>query len=621
MQFPQTIRDLSRRPLAWTLACCFIALVGDSAMTKELDADPAKPSTLSQETDKQPNIVFIMTDDQGYWDTGVSGNPYVATPAMDRIANEGIQLRRYYTAPVCAPTRAGIMTGRHYLRTGLYNTRFGGDTLGSEEITIAELLQDANYRTGLFGKWHLGKYPNFQPQNRGFDEFLGHYHGHIERYEFPDQVFHNGRQVRTRGYVSELFTDAANDFIETAHRDQKPFFCALMFNAPHSPWVLDTSHYGQPEGDKLLTKYLDKGIPIREARIYSLIERVDQNIKRLLDHLDQLQITQNTIVIFTSDNGGVSKYWKGGMKGNKASTYEGGVRAPCYIRWPKKIVPGSLSDSLTAHIDWLPTFCEIAQATPPGDREIDGKSLIHLITQEPRSKHHQYVYHTWDRYSPNADRRWGISDQKWKLMCVVGNNALADESDWKLYDLEKDPGETENLRNQHPEIVKRLRNEFTTWFRKVTQGIEYKPISIPVSGDTGSLTELSPSWSKWKGEHIQYTFDGYDWDTIDSWKSPGESVTWRLNVEKSGRYQIKISYGCSPQNAGSLMKLNIAKQTLLYKVQATATAEQFDTFEAGSVFLKAGQQELTTVIEDSKHQEVMRLNRILLTPLSPATDN
>jgi len=591
----------------------FLAMLSNAAVGQTIDStNLAATQKNAGNAGTRPNIVFIMTDDQGYWDTGVSGNPHVDTPAMDRIAEEGIQLRRYYAAPVCAPTRAGIMTGRHYLRTGLYNTRFGGDTMRASEITVAELLKQTGYRTGLFGKWHLGKYPGYQPQDRGFDQFLGHYHGHIERYEFPDQLFHNGRPVRARGYVSELFTDAAKDFISVSHRDQQPFFCALMFNAPHSPWVLDTSHYGQPEGDKLLTKYLDKGIPIREARIYSLIERVDQNIADLLKHLDQLGIQNETLVVFTSDNGGVSKYWKGGMNGNKASTYEGGVRAPCYIRWPNRIAAGSTSDALTCHIDWLPTFCEIANAKIPDDRTIDGKSLLHLVTEAPQTSHHQYVYHTWDRYSPNPDRRWGVSDGRWKLLCVVGNETVASEKNWRLFNLETDPGETDNLISKHPEIATRLRVAFTDWFADVTEGIEYRPIRIPISSTAESLTELSPSWATWEGEHIQYTFDGYDWDTIDSWKRPGESATWRLDVEKSGEYEVQLVYGCSPLNAGGVLRLEVGGQSIVHQVQATSTAEQFNTFVVDNVVIPSGEQDLKVLVESTNGSELMRLNRVIL---------
>jgi arylsulfatase A len=219
---------------------------------------------------EQPNVLLVVTDDQGYWDTGWSGNEQIDTPTMDKLAEEGAAFTRFYVEPVCAPTRAGLMTGRHYLRTGIYNTRFGSDTLGKDEITLAELLKQAGYRTGLFGKWHLGKYAGYRPHDRGFDEFLGHYHGHIERYEYADQLVHNGRPVHTRGYVTDLFTDAAIEFIETSGR--RPFFCYLAYNAPHSPFVLDTSHDQQPTGDALIEKYLQRGLPLREARIYGMVE-------------------------------------------------------------------------------------------------------------------------------------------------------------------------------------------------------------------------------------------------------------------------------------------------------------------------------------------------------------
>ena len=364
----------------------------------------------------RPNILFIMSDDQGYWDTGATGNPHIDTPSMDAIAAEGMTLDRYYAAPVCAPTRAGIMTGRYYLRTGLYNTRFGGDTLALDEVTVAQLLSQAGYRTGLFGKWHLGKYPGYQPQDRGFDQFFGHYHGHIERYEFPDQVYHNGRPVEARGYVSDLFTDASIDFMEQSAQQGKPFFCALMYNAPHSPWLLDTSHAAQPEGDKLLAKYLDRELPLREARIYALIERVDQNIGRLLAKLEAFGVAEDTVVIFSSDN-------------------------------------------------------------------------------------------------------------------------------------------------------------------------------------------------------VRYTFDGYDWDTIDGWKDPGERATWRLDVRTGGTYKLRLSYGCRPLDAGGVLRLQIGDEFIDHQIHATTTAEQFETFDAGLMNLSKGKAELVARVVTAPGIELMRLNKITLEPI------
>ena len=566
----------------------------------------------------QPNILLIMTDDQGYWDTGVTGNPHINTPNMDRIAKEGVQFTRFYTAPVCAPTRAGVMTGRYYPRTGLYNTRFGGDTLGKDEITVAQLLKKAGYRTGLFGKWHLGKYHGYQPQQRGFDEFLGHYHGHIERYDFPDQLSHNGVLVKARGYVSELFTDAAMDFIEATKKKTKaPFFCALTFNAPHSPWVLDTSHSGQPEGDKLLGIYLAKDMPMREARIYSLIERVDQNIGRMLAHLKTLGIERETLVIFMSDNGGVSKFWKGGMRGNKGSVYEGGVRSPFFARWPGTITAGGVVNGQASHVDLLPTFCELAGAPLPKDRKIDGKSLVKLLKQGRGDRHHEYVYHTWDRYFPNPDKRWSVSDQRWKLVGMFTKTA-PDPKKWRLYDLKNDPGENKNLAAKHPETVSRLRKAFMDWFVDVTDGKTYRPVAIPVGHERENPVELQPSWATWKGDYINYTFDGYDWDTIDGWKKAGEHATWQLNVAQAGCYIITLSYGCRPLDAGGALRISIGTASLEHKVKATTTAEQFGRFRAGELVLDKGKATLKVEVISAPGRELMRLNGIHLKHLGPS---
>ncbi|MEM9588000.1 MAG: sulfatase-like hydrolase/transferase [Planctomycetota bacterium] len=572
----------------------------------------------------RPNIVFVMTDDQGYWDTGATGNPHIDTPNMDRVAAEGVQLNRYYAAPVCSPTRAGLMTGRYYLRTGLYNTRFGGDSLGLDEITLPTLLQEAGYRTGMFGKWHLGKYPDYQPQNRGFDEFFGHYHGHIERYEFPDQVYHNGVPVEARGYVTDLFTDAAIDFVEhIVRRTKQPFFCALTYNAPHSPFLLDTSHFGQSEGDELIAKYLDRGLPIREARIYGLIERVDSNLGRLLKKLSDLGIADDTLLVFTSDNGGVSRFFNAGMNGRKASVYEGGVRAPCFVRWPKRIPRGKVIEAQTSHVDWLPTFCELAGIQVPDGRPIDGLSLVKLLTDGEGDEHHRFVYHTWDRYTPNAERRWSISEQRWKLLCQLAAEDPPSRSRWRLFDLHSDPGEKANLARQHPEIVDRLRQEFVTWFDEVTEGQDYRPIRIPVGGD-GVATELSPSWATWNGNHVSYQFDGYDWDTIEGWKSPGESAQWRLDVKTPGQYEVTLRYGCRPQESGGVVRIVAesdpndergAKRSfrhLDHTVVATATADQFQEFSVGTIDLTSGPCQLKAEVVRSNGGELMRLNSIRL---------
>ena len=558
----------------------------------------------------RPNILMVMTDDQGYWDTGVAGNEKIDTPVIDRLADEGVSLTRFYAAPVCAPTRAGLMTGRFYLRTGLYNTRFGGDTLGIGEITVAQLLKKAGYRTGIFGKWHLGKYAGYQPQQRGFDEFLGHYHGHIEEYDYPGQLVHNGQPVEARGYVTDLFTDAAIEFIDADR--SKPFFCYLAYNAPHSPWVVGTSHDGQPRGDELLAKYLARDLPLREARIYAMVDRIDQNLGRLLDTIDQPELRDNTIVIFTSDNGGVSKAFKAGLKGNKATVYEGGVRVPFFARWPGHFPAGAKVDAMASHVDLAPTFCQAAGVPMPSDRKIDGRTILPLLTVGAGPSPHEYLYHTWDRYTPNPHNRWAVCDDRYKLLLHHKGDDPPEEPAGALYDLATDPGETKNIADEHPAIVARLRAEFLRWFEDVTEGQSYTPVPIPVGHAEENPVEIQASWATLDGDSIQYTFRGYDWDTIDAWSDVGEAATWQLDVARSGSYEVIASYGCSGRDVGGVLKISVGDSFVELTPRATPTADVFTTEPVGTITLEKGLCTLKAEVVRSPGRELMRLNRIWL---------
>ncbi len=565
-------------------------------------------STFARAADK-PNILFLLTDDQGWWDLGMRGNKDIDTPVLDQFSQQGVDFTRFYAAPVCAPTRAGLMTGRYCFRTGLYNTRFGGDTLGVNEVTVAEMLQRAGYRTGCFGKWHLGKYAPYQPHHRGFDEFLGHYQGHIDEYDYPDQLVHNGKPVEARRYVTDLFTDAAIEFIQTTH--DQPWFCYLPWNAPHSPWVVGTSHDGQARGDLLINKYLERGLPLREARIYAMIDIIDQNVGRLLAKLDELKLADNTVVLFMTDNGGVSKHFKAGLKGNKASIFEGGVRVPLFVRWPGHFPAGGRVQAQCSHVDLFPTFCELAGVALPDDRTIDGKSLLPLLEAGSGQRHHAYVYHAWDRYFPNPDNRWAISDQRWKLACQVPAGAEPSESLWQLYDLQQDPGEKTNLSDKHPEIVSRLRGEFLRWFAEVTDGVTYHPVPIPIGHADEPIVEIQPSWAQWHGDNIEYVFRGYDWDTIEGWKEPGEQATWQLDVRRGGRYELILSYGRSASSEGTL-QISVGGESIDCSPPPTPTADVFERVRVGTLKLGSGPATLKAEVVNTNGNELMRLNRIFL---------
>ena len=563
----------------------------------------------------QPNLLVVMTDDQGDWDLGSTGNPHIETPNMDALAQSGVRFSRYYAAPVCSPTRAGMMTGRYAFRTGIYNTRFGGDSLALGEITVAQLLKGAGYRTGLFGKWHLGRYHGYQPQQRGFDEFLGHYQGHIERYEYADQFVHNGRPVESRGYVTELVTDAAIDFIDESKRraPAAPFFCYLAYSAPHSPFQMDTSHAHQPKGDAMIEKYLKKGLPLMQARIYAMIERVDQNLGRLLAHLETSGLAKNTAVFFMSDNGGVSKHWTGDLRGFKSQVYEGGVRSPLFVRWPEKFPAGGVVRGQASHVDLLPTLCELAGAKVPGDREIDGRSLVPLLRAGKGDRHHEYVYHSWNRMLPTPDANWGISDQRFKLVGPGGSaRTKGGETNWGLFDLEDDPGEKKNLATEQPARVKALRGEFLRWYGEVTRGMNYAPVPIPVGHVDENPVELQPSWAKTSGENTKYVFEAYDWDTIEGWFKPGEAAEWKIVVAQGGRYELALDYGCAGANVGGRLKIGIGAASVEFTPARTGTPNVFKRAVAGILTLPPGPATLRAEVVAAPAGEVLRLNRVWL---------
>jgi len=562
----------------------------------------------------RPNIIIFLADDLGWSDVGWHGGD-IATPNLDRLAAAGAKLEQFYVLPVCSPTRAGLMTGRYAFRTGLYNTRFGGDSLALGEVTVAELLRKAGYRTGLFGKWHLGRYHGYQPHQRGFDEFLGHYQGHIERYEYADQFVHNGRPVTTRGYVTELVTDAALEFIDDTRRRSPgtPFFGYVAYSAPHSPYQLDTSHAHQPQGDALITKYLRRGLELQQARLYAMIERIDTNVGRLLAHLDRTGLARDTVVVFQSDNGGVSRHWTGHFRGFKAQVYEGGVRSPLFVRWPGRFPGGAVVRAQASHVDLMPTFCELAGAPLPADRPIDGRSLVPLLRAGRGDQHQPFVYHTWNRLAPSPDANWAISDQRYKLVGPSGAAAKRKADGWQLFDLEEDPGERSDLAASQPERVRALRAEFLRWYGDVTRGVTFAPVPIPVGHPEENPVELQPSWAKLGGEGVNYVFEAYDWDTVEGWSRPGQSAEWRLHVTRAGRYELEVDYGCAPAAAGGRLRVAAGGAGVELTTRATGTGNVFARARAGVLDLPAGPVTLRAEVAAAPPVgELMRLNRLRL---------
>ncbi len=566
-------------------------------------------TTVAQE---RPNIVLIVTDDQGWWDLGGHGNEAIETPNLDRLAADGVELTRFYVQPVCAPTRAGLMTGRHYLRTGVYNTRFGGDTLDPGERTLPEALREAGYRTGMFGKWHLGEHRRFHPDQRGFDEAIYFSAGHTERYWEPDALLRNGTPVHVRGHITDVLTDAGATFVRS--RGDAPFFLYMAYNVPHTPLIVS---------DALHEKYLGKGVASSDARVYGLVEQCDAAVGRLLEVIDSEGIRDRTAVFFISDNGGVSRHYRAGLRGGKGSVYEGGVLSPFFARWPGTFQAGRKMAARASHLDLYPTLLEMAGGGDSGGRVLDGRSLLPLLTGETEESPHRRLFHIWDRHAPSVASRWAVSGPRYKL---VGD---------ELYDLESDPGERTDLAGRLPEVAGALRREFLAWLTDVTAGRTFEPVPIPVGDGLEDPVDLLPSWGRHKGRHASvvmprhrspvppaplgdrpveestvYTFGGYYWDTIEGWSEAGESVTWKIDVAHAGVYEVSLVYGCDYQDAGGEFAVTASGGELRGTVRATPGRTFFEPHRLGVLRLAAGVSELRVRVVTSEGRDLMALNRV-----------
>jgi arylsulfatase A len=561
------------RPLLCILTLC--ALLVASAPTRAAD--------------RPPNILFILTDDQGWPELGVHGNKDLDTPNLDRLAAEGVRLTRFYASPVCSPTRAALMTGRYPQRTGAIDTYLGRDTLAADEVTLAEVLKKAGYRTGQFGKWHLGRYARYHPQSRGFDEYFGFWqYGFINRYFDSDELFEGRTPVTTAGYVTDILTDRAIRFLQ--ENRGRPFFCYLPYNAPHSP---------NQAPDALVAKYLQRGVKLNDAQIYGMIDAVDQNVGRLLGVVDRLGLRENTLVVFMTDNGFVSSHFTAGLRGKKGSVFEGGVRVPLFARWPGKIPAGKVVDTPAQHIDLFPTFCEVAGAPIPAGPKLDGVSILPLLRNAGGPAPHRYLFHQWTRTRPSADENWAVHEGSLKL------------ANGMLFDLASDPGEKTNLAARMPEKTAELRRAFLDWFADVTRGQAYERVPIEIGRADENPVEIDISWADPKGG-VKPRYRHYNRDYTEDWSHPGDALAWKVDVVRDGRYEVVLEYGCRGEDAGGRYRISLGSSSLEAATEAGGGPNTYVTHRAGVIRLKRGPGTLEMTALRVPGQSLMELHRVWL---------
>jgi arylsulfatase A-like enzyme len=465
---------------------------------------------------ERPNVVLVMTDDQGYGDLGCHGNPVIRTPNLDRLYTRSFRLTDFHVSPTCSPTRAALMTGRYNNRTGVWHTIMGRSLLRKDEVTIADVFSEAGYRTGIFGKWHLGDNYPFRPQDRGFGEVLIHGGGGVGQGPdywgndyFDDTYFHNGRPQKFEGYCTDIWFDQAMKFIES-HKS-RPFFCYIPTNAPHGPYNV-ADEYSKP--------YRDKGVDKRQAGFYGMITNIDENMGRLMRHLRRLDLERNTILIFMTDNG-TSGGHSGGMRGRKGSQYEGGHRVPCFIRWPDGGFTGGVDiDRLTAHIDILPTLIELCGLKKPGEVKFDGDSIVRLLTRQDGG---------WPRRILITDSQRIDHPQKWRKSAVMTDRwRLIDGKE--LYDIKSDPAQKNDIAGGNPQTVQKLREAYESWWRDVSGRFD-ECCRIILGSDKQNPTRLMSH--DWHGEKVP-------WNQTAVRNAMKANGFWAVDVARQGRYKIDL---------------------------------------------------------------------------------
>lgn len=433
-----------------------------------------------------PNIILIITDDQGYGDFGFTGNPHISTPTLDQLAQESVEFTNFYVSPVCAPTRSSLMTGRYSLRTGIRDTYNGGAMMATEEHTIAELLKKKNYVTGIFGKWHLGDNYPMRPSDQGFDESLIHLSGGMgqvgdfttyyqgNRSYFDPVLWHNNQQQSYQGYCSDIFAEEAIKFIEN-NKDQ-PFFTYLSFNAPHTPLQVPDEYYQRYKDLDPSEGFGEDGKPFypmsesqkEDARkVYAMVENIDDNLNKLFSKLEELEIDDRTIIIFLTDNGPQQQRYVAGLRGLKGNVFQGGVRAPLLIHYPEKYQGSKKIDQLTAHLDILPTIAEVVGIDLPNDRKIDGKSLIPLMNGDASNFQNRSFFSYWTRKYPERYNNISIQKSGWKLVGKTDYQAPIEE--FELYNLTEDPFELTNLISSQTSKGRELKIEMDELYEELIQ--------------------------------------------------------------------------------------------------------------------------------------------------------
>ena len=504
----------------------------------------------------RPNVILILTDDQGFGDLGFHQNPDIKTPVIDAFADQSIQFNNFYVSPVCSPTRASLLTGRYNIRTGVFDTFSGGSIMASSEVTIAELLRDSGYATGHFGKWHLGSnYPS-RPQDQGFETSvwnLGgaignsgdpfHYYKRDSSY-FNPVLWKNGKKYQSQGYCSDVWTDEAIQFI--GENQNTPFFVYLSYNAPHKPLQLPKEYYDQYKDKEINEEYYrNKGIYVHgmtekdkeDARkVYGMVTNIDDNLNRLFKELKKNKLYDNTIIIFMTDNGPAQYRYNGGFQGKKSMVQEGGIHVPFYMKLPKGMAKVNEINERFAHIDVLPTIANLCGIQINADLKLDGISMLPFLNSSISQKLERPLFFEWQRSYPEKYKNMAVIKNGFKL---IGNTQEdASISEFELYNLNEDPYETLNIIKVLPKVSNELKSEMDLWFDDIMRSPNMVELPrIIIGNEHENMTILSRN----EARGIQEIRDQKD-----------IYVSWDVLIENPGEYRVSCYFVNKLEQEGKL---------------------------------------------------------------------
>lgn len=584
-----------------------------------------------------PNVVVMLADDSGWGDYSINGNTNLKTPNIDSLAQKGARFDRYFVCALCAPTRGEFLTGRYHSRGGVLGVSTGLERLNADEKTIADSFLASGYATGAFGKWHNGSQWPYHPNARGFQEYVGYTSGHWGEY-FDPPLEHNGKMFRAKGFIVDVLVGKAMEFIET--NKEKPFFCYIPLTTPHSPFSVPDEHWD---------KFKDSPVSMRGEEgekedlavtrcVLAMMDNIDVNVGRVLKKLDDLKLSENTIVVYFSDNGPNSFRWNGGMKGKKGVTDEGGVRSALFMRWPGKIKEGSLITPIAGTIDLLPTLTALAGVKPVSTKPLDGLDFSTLLLGG------EWKHGPRELMNYNGGRL-SVRTQTHRLDASGG-----------LFDMVADPNQTKDIAAEQPELAAKLATKASAWHQEVF-GKPYVPKAAGAKGK-------GPGKDKAKGKNpgaepfvddrpypVGYAEfpitmlearDGIPHGEVKrssgapncsyfvNWKTREDSMTWDIDVHTAGEYDVSIDYVCPEADAGATAELSFGAAKTTGKVtpgwyprllddqdRASRKAESFmrdfHPLSLGTITLPAQRGLLTLRALEIPGQTVMEVRRVTLT--------